>query len=75
MALAGPVIDDQLQVVDSDGAADSVAQGLDHVNGGLGGSVLENDLELGEGQVNILQVSQEFFFRVHDANVLNRIHE
>lgn len=75
VALAGPVVNDQLQVVDGDGAAYGVAQGLDHVDGGLGSGVLKNDLELGEGQVNVLQVPQELFFRVHDANVLRSIQE
>lgn len=54
VALAGPVVDDQLQVMDGDGATDSVAKGLDHLDGSLGGGVLENDLELGESQVDIL---------------------
>jgi len=75
VALAGPVVNDQLQVVDGDGAAYGIAQGLDHVDSGLGSGVFENDLELGEGQVNVLQVPQELFFRVHDADVLRSIQE
>lgn len=70
MALACPIIHNQLQVVDGDRASDSVTEGLDHVDGSLGGGVFEDDLELGEGQVDVLQVAQELFFGVHHTHVL-----
>lgn len=70
MALASPIIHNQLQMVDGDRASDSVTEGLDHVDSSLGGSVFQDDLEFGESQVDVLQVTQELFLGVHHAHVL-----
>jgi len=70
VALARPVINNELQMVDGDGAADSVSQRLDHIDSSFRGSMLQDDLQVREGQVNLLEMAQELFLSIHHAHIL-----
>ena len=71
VALASPVIDNKLQVMYCDGTTNSIPQRLDHVDCSLSSSMLQDDLELGECQMNVLEVAQELFLGIHHAHILN----
>jgi len=68
-ALTGPVIDDKCEVVCCDGASNCGPAFLDGLDRCTGGSVLEDDTEVGEGCVDFEEVGEELDFSVEDVDV------
>lgn len=70
VTFASPVINNKLQMVDGNGAANSLSKGLDHVDGSFRGSMLQDDPKLGESQMDVLEMMQEFFLGIHHTHIL-----
>jgi hypothetical protein len=69
VSLTGPVIDDQLKVVNSDGATDRIAQTLYKFNSSSRCGMLKYNLQRWESLVELLELWQEPFLGIHDTDI------